>query len=74
MDYVVYTQYEGQKAFRATDLYDKGQVGNVLYATTFYAKELQKAKEMLQKVAKLNPDIKFQLRENKTGKIVWASK
>ena len=62
--YLVYGSYKGGK-FKAMDIDNGVQVGNLIYATMFYPESLDNLKVELKKISKDNPDWTFEIRKNK---------
>ena len=62
--YLVYGSYKGGK-FKAMDINNGVQVGNLIYATMFYPEFLDKLKVELEKIMKDNPDWAFEIRKHR---------
>lgn len=62
--YLVYGSYKGGK-FKAMDVNNGVQVGNLIYATMFYPEFLDKLKVELEKIMKDNPDWAFEIRKHR---------
>ena len=62
--YLVYGSYKGGK-FKAMDINNGVQVGNLIYATMFYPEFLDKLKVELEKIMKDNPDWTFEIRKHR---------
>ena len=62
--YLVYGSYKGGK-FKAMDIDNGVQVGNLIYATMFYPEFLDKLKVELEKIMKDNPDWAFEIRKHR---------
>ena len=62
--YLVYGSYKGGK-FKAMDVNNGVQVGNLIYATMFYPESLDKLKVELEKIMKDNPDWTFEIRKHR---------
>ena len=62
--YLVYGSYKGGK-FKAMDINNGVQVGNLIYATMFYPEFLDKLKVELDKIMKDNPDWVFEIRKHR---------
>ena len=62
--YLVYGSYKGGK-FKAMDINNGVQVGNLIYATMFYPESLDRLKVELDKIKKDNPDWTFEIRKSK---------
>ena len=62
--YLVYGSYKGGK-FKAMDVNNGVQVGNLIYATMFYPESLDKLKVELEKIMKDNSDWAFEIRKHR---------
>ena len=62
--YLVYGSYKGGK-FKAMDINNGVQVGNLIYATMFYPEFLDKLKVELEKIMTDNPDWAFEIRKHR---------
>ena len=62
--YLVYGSYKGGK-FKAMDINNGVQVGNLIYATMFYPEFLDKLKVELEKIMKDNPNWAFEIRKHR---------
>ena len=62
--YLVYGSYKGGK-FKAMNVNNGVQVGNLIYATMFYPESLDKLKVELEKIMKDNPDWAFEIRKHR---------
>ena len=62
--YLVYGSYKGGK-FKAMDINNGVQVGNLIYATMLYPEFLDKLKVELEKIMKDNPDWAFEIRKHR---------
>jgi hypothetical protein len=70
--YRVYGKGGAMKQFKATDWNAGNFVGNLIFATFFESNVLEKLKKDVAETAKLNPDFKFQIRDN-LNRIIFES-
>lgn len=70
--HIVYAKFDGSKGFRAFDVNEGRQVGNLIYATLVENTEDNRTK--LQKLADLNKEYHLVLQLRRKGKVKFQTK
>ena len=70
--YLTYAKYDGCKGFRAFDINEGRQVGNLIYATLVENTEDTRTK--LQRLADLNRDCHLILQLRRKGRVCFQTK
>ena len=70
--YIVYAKFDGCKCFRAFDINEGRQVGNLVYASLLENTEVVRGK--LQKLADLNKDCNLVLQLRRKKKVCFQTK
>ena len=71
-DYSVYTKCDGCKSFKAFDVNEGRQVGNLIYASLM--ENTEETREKLQKLADLNKEYHLVLQLRRKGKVCFETK
>lgn len=69
--YFVYTKFKGDKTFKATDINEGRQVGNLIYATL--VDNTPEIQGKLQRLADLNADLGLKIQLRNRGKIYFET-
>ncbi len=69
--YIVYAKFKGQKSFKACDINEGRQVGNLIYATLIENTKENQTK--LQRLADLNKDSQLVLQLRRKGKVYFQT-
>ena len=70
--YIVYAKFDGCKSFRAFDIKEGRQVGNLIYASL--VENTESTREKLQKLADLNKDYHLVLQHRRKGRVHFQTK
>lgn len=70
--YIVYAKFDGCKSFRAFDIKEGRQVGNLIYASL--VENTESTREKLQKLADLNKDYHLVLQLRRKGRVHFQTK
>lgn len=70
--YIVYAKFDGSKGFRAFDVNEGRQVGNLIYATLM--ENTEEKRQKLQELADLNKEYHLVLQLRRKGKVCFQTK
>ncbi len=70
--YIVYAKYDGCKGFRAFDVNEGRQVGNLIYAT--FLENTDENQRKLQDLADLNKEYHLVLQLRRNGRVCFQTK
>ncbi|MBR5399957.1 MAG: hypothetical protein IK103_09235 [Bacteroidales bacterium] len=70
--YIVYAKFDGCKSFRAFDVNEGRQVGNLIYATL--VENTEETQNKLQQLADLNKEYHLVLQLRRNGRVRFQTK
>ena len=70
--YLTYAKYDGCKGFRAFDINEGRQVGNLIYASL--VENTEDIRQKLQKLADLNKELHLVLQLRRKGRVCFQTK
>lgn len=70
--YIVYAKFDGCKSFRAFDISEGRQVGNLIYASL--VENTESTHKKLQRLADLNKDCHLVLQLRRKGRVYFQTK
>ncbi len=70
--YIVYAKFDGCKSFRAFDVNEGKQVGNLIYATL--VENTEETQNKLQQLADLNKEYHLVLQLRRNGRVRFQTK